>query len=176
MEINVEERKNELELADLLLNEFSGSEEMSLPMPRFGKVRLKDQPAKPLPKIGMNAPSESELSWADEEELGLRVFVVEEDGLKGPEVVAYVKGIRPELLGKTVAVSIFADSRPGGLNLRIQLDEPTEDKQGCSGKGSFGAAADIRKRLGEEVVVDVYLLEWPKERPAGAPTPTRECA
>jgi len=163
LEIEMEKRKSDIDLADLLLNGFTGSEEMSLPMPRFGKVSLKDQQAKPLPKIGINAPNKSELSWADEDYLGIRVFIVEEEGSKGPEICAYVEGIRTELLGKAVSVALHADKGYGSERLTIQLNEPTEDKRGCRGKGSFGATAEVRKQLGENVVLDVFLLEWAKQ-------------
>jgi len=151
--------KGEANLADL----FPCSQDAPLPMPRFGKVPLQAQQAQFLPAVGHGAASKDDdalsLSWLDEDELGIRVFIREERGPQGIELRAYAEGVRPELLGKAISVALVAEKGDRFKRLTISLDQPTEDKRGCSGKRSFGTAADLRKQLGEKVTLDVFLLE-----------------
>jgi hypothetical protein len=46
------------------------------------------------------------LSWLDEEELGIRVFIREEQGSAGVEVRAYVEGVRAEVMSEAVSVAL----------------------------------------------------------------------
>jgi hypothetical protein len=95
-------------------------------------------------------------SWSDEEELGIRVFVVEAPGARGIEVRAYAEGVRPELRRKALSVS----EKGHRLARRtVLLDQPGEGRFHCAGSELFGTAAELRQQLGETVTLDVFLLE-----------------
>ncbi len=159
----MDKRKSEADLADFFLKEFPPSDRHPLPMPRFSKkISLRDQIARPLPGVGHAANTSDDdgsVAWFDDDDLGIRVFIIEEQGARGTEMCADVEGVRPDLLGKMVSVSLMAEKGRGYIGLSVSLDKPSEDKRGCSGKRSFGAAAEIRKELGDMVCIDVFLLE-----------------
>jgi hypothetical protein len=142
-------------LADFFLSAFPPSDEPPLPMPRFSK--LPDQPARTLPEFGK--ADDVLHPWFDDEDLGIRVFIIEQQGANGIEICANVEGIRPDLLGKVVSVELMTEKRDRFRGLTIFLDKPNEDNSGCSGKESFGPAADLRKLLGDKVRIDVFLME-----------------
>jgi hypothetical protein len=153
--------QGEANSADLFLDLFPSHEDAPLPMPRFGKEP--PQQAQSLPGVGPRAAGRVDdlfsLSWLDEEELGIRVFIKEEPGAHGIEIRVDAEGVHPELLGKGVSIALVAEKGDRFKRLTVLLDKVTDDKRGCSGNGCFGAAADLRKQLGEKVTLDVFLIE-----------------
>src|SRR2546430_903451 len=79
--------------------------------------RCRDSPeeartAHPFPAVGTKpdqARTPFSLSWLDKEELGICVFVREQQGPQEAELWVYAEGLRPELLGKAVSVALFGD-------------------------------------------------------------------
>jgi hypothetical protein len=158
----LDKNKPEANLGELFLGLFPDSGDVPLPIPRFGKIPLQAQQAQALPAGGSCAAGHEEpfcLSWIDESELGIRVFVREEQGAKGTELWAFAEGIVPDLLGKGVSVALVAAKANQFKRLTVSLDTPTEDNRGCRGKRSFGAVSELRKQLGERVSLDVFLVE-----------------
>jgi len=149
----------ETELASLFSDALLSPEEPPLPMPRFGKVSIQDQQAQSLPVAGGKNLGDFSLSWIDEDELGIRITVLAEQGPKEIEINIYAEGVRPEMLGRSISVPLMADKEDRLRRLTIVLDKAAEDKSRCSGKGCFGTVADLRNRLGERVALDVFLLE-----------------
>jgi hypothetical protein len=148
---------------DLFLELLPEVEACSLPMPRFGKTPPSAQQTQSLPAAGGSANGDAafSLSWVDEEELGIRVFVTAERGSGGVEIVAFVEGVRPDLLGQAVHVSLWSDEKRTSAGLTVSLDQPAEGQRGCTGRKSFGSVDELRRRLGDKVCLDLFLVEYP---------------
>jgi hypothetical protein len=90
--------------------------------------------------------------------LGLRVFVQEKEALNGLEIWAFVEAVIPGLRGKAVSVALVSEKGDRFKRMTILLDTPKGDAD-CSGEKCFGAAAELRAKLGDAVTVDAFLLE-----------------
>jgi hypothetical protein len=157
----MEPSKHQDDLANLFQELFPWPDDVPLPTPRFGKVPACAEKAQALP-VGSHCTDKTRLpfslDWPDEE-LGIHVFVREREGPQGVAVWVRADGLRAELLGKAVSVALVSTGRDRFRRLTVPLDQPTNAGQGCTGEGSFGTAAELSGKLGDEVTLDVFLLE-----------------
>jgi hypothetical protein len=147
---------------DLFRDLMPAEEACSLPMPRFSKT-----PMSALQSLPENGDSPFSLSWADEQELGIRVVVTAEQGPRGTEIITSAEGVRPDLLGHAVSVTLSLENHKGFKRLTVPLDQLPADRRGCTGRKSFGRVDDLRQRLGDKVCVDAFLVVY-RDRPAPA--------
>jgi hypothetical protein len=147
-----------------LFKEPPEGESCSLPMPRFGKTPASAQVAQSLPDAGGTGHENFRLSWVDEEELGVRVFITAGQGPQGMEILVSVEGVRPDLLGHGVSVALLSEKGRESRGMTVHFDQRTTDQRGCTGKGSFGSVDALRKLLGDKVLLDVFVFVYPDQR------------
>lgn len=133
-----------------------------LPTPRFGNPRLPAQ-GQALPATGAQCDSSAPrfplaLSCQDDE-LGYRVDVIEQDGPHGIEIWAHAVATRPGRLGQAISLALGSEDGRAEIRVTIRLDTPAANAS-CTGCANLGTAAALRAALGDRVTVqEVFLLE-----------------
>jgi hypothetical protein len=155
---------DETNMAALLSEMCPADDAPPLPLPRFGKVPESASVYQALPRECKNGDLEPKtflLTWIDEEDLGIRVYIRPVKGPNGLELKVEAEGLRPELLGQSLSVAI-AGRMPVLTSIAVHFDRPGTNRCACMGEGSFGSVEALRAKLGDDVEPDVFLLGKPE--------------